>query len=162
MEEIWKEIEGAKDYFVSSHGRVKGMRRRIMRLAVSHKGYLVCRIPNRKYSQPLSRVVAKAFIANPHNKPQVNHKDGNKQNNCVSNLEWNTCKENIQHAIKNRLRSNSINLKNNAMFDEVQVKVIKQAIKEGYSNKIISEYFRCSHSTISKIKRGNHYPKIAA
>lgn len=52
---------------------------------------------------PLHRLVAKVFIPNPNNLPQVNHKDGNRYNNSASNLEWCTCKENIRHCWANGL-----------------------------------------------------------
>lgn len=158
--EKWKEIIGAPNYFISNLGRVKGIRGHCMKLAISKKGYPVCRIPNRNYSKPVSRVVAIHFIPNPKKLPQVNHKDGNKLNNIVKNLEWNTCKQNINHAIKTGLRSKNINLKNNSMFDNIQVVVIKSALKNGFSGRSIAKYFRCDDSTISKINVGSNYHNV--
>lgn len=69
---------------------------------ISSSGYKFVRIGQKSY--PLHRVVASTFIPNPENKPQVNHIDGNKTNNAVSNLEWVTNQENVQHAVKLGLR----------------------------------------------------------
>lgn len=160
MEEVWIEIEGAKGYFVSSNGRVRGLTK-IMNLAISKKGYPTCRIPNRNYSKPLARTVAIAFIPNPHNLPQVNHKNGNKLNNRIENLEWCTVKQNINHAIDTGLRDRKINLQSNAMFDTFQVKAIKHALKEGFKGRMIAKYFSCDESTISKINVGVHYPNVS-
>ena len=66
-------------------------------------GYFLVTLVNAKTkvrkNQFIHRLLAQAFIPNSLNKPHVNHIDGNKQNNCMSNLEWNTCKENAQHAV---------------------------------------------------------------
>lgn len=109
---MWKTITDHEDYEVSDYGMVrhKGHYKRnehIMR-PNSIKGYLYIMIDKKAYR--LHRLVAQHFIPNPDNKPQVNHKDGDKWNCTVSNLEWVTASENVQHAIDNGLfGSNSFN-----------------------------------------------------
>ena len=122
MTELWKTIEFAPNYMVSSLGRVKSKERvveydryqyqtgnvvhnkhtvkeRILKSRVSDWGYASVCIKSSKFKTALvHKLVAQAFIPNPENKPQVNHKDGNKLNNCIDNLEWVTASENIQHA----------------------------------------------------------------
>lgn len=66
--------------------------------------YVQVSVLNKLHHEAVHRAVAKAFIANPDNKPMVNHIDGNKLNNNACNLEWVTCSENHQHAYKNGLR----------------------------------------------------------
>jgi hypothetical protein len=108
MEE-WRAIVGTKGFIeVSNEGRVRsllGGTPRILKTQVDNKGYHRVRvtIERVKMSYKVHREVAKAFIDNPGNLPQVNHIDGNKDNNCVTNLEWVTNKENAHHAIKNGL-----------------------------------------------------------
>lgn len=75
---------------------------------VSSSGYKFVRVGEKSY--PLHRVIASAFIPNPEDKPQVNHIDGNKTNNAVSNLEWVTHQENVQHAVKLGLRGSKKSL----------------------------------------------------
>ena len=72
---------------------------------IRNEGYLYVEISRFPKLYFVHRIVASAFIPNPDNKETVNHIDGNKENNCVSNLEWSTMKEQIDHAFSIGLRS---------------------------------------------------------
>ena len=97
--EIWKptEFEG---YFVSNLGNVKSPRK-ILTQNYDFKGYK--RVQIKKKWVSVHRLVAKAFIPNPENKPQVNHKDTDKINNLPENLEWVTNAENHAHKMEHGL-----------------------------------------------------------
>lgn len=104
MIEVWKEIAGTSGMIeVSNLGRVRSLLRpekTVLRLQHDAKGYQRVRVTvNReKMTFKVHREVARAFLPNPDDKPQVNHIDGNKDNNAVENLEWVTNRENARHA----------------------------------------------------------------
>jgi hypothetical protein len=112
MEEVWKEVIGYEGlYQVSNLGKVKSIKKNILLKPVFDKrGYNMVSlyINGKGKTNKIHRIIAIAFIPNPENKPQVNHKDCNKNNNSVENLEWNTNRENIQHAYNNGLKQSSI------------------------------------------------------
>jgi hypothetical protein len=104
-QEEWKAIaECNGEYYVSNHGRVKSLKfgkERILKPTVVGNGYLavdICILNKKRTMRTIHRLVALSFISNEKGKTDVNHKDGNKLNNLVENLEWMTRKENIQHA----------------------------------------------------------------
>jgi hypothetical protein len=117
MSEIWKPIKFG--YEVSNLGNVRSLPRivvdkngieykhkgKLLSKYTTRKGYLMCRVQTS--NMPIHRLVAEAFILNPENKPQVNHKDGIKANNHADNLEWCTDQENKNHAFKNGLMNHS-------------------------------------------------------
>lgn len=100
MLEVWKDIEGYKErYQISNYGRVYSKKHKKTMVGRDNKGYSIINLRKDGKTKTVSihRLVADAFIENKHCKREVNHIDENKKNNNVSNLEWVTPKENINH-----------------------------------------------------------------
>lgn len=113
MDEIWKDIEGYEGlYQVSNLGRVKSLNfnhtneEKILKPKKERKGYLRIGIYKNNIQKYYSvhRLVAEAFLSNTNNFPEVNHRDENKENNCVSNLEWCDKKYNCNYGTRNKRR----------------------------------------------------------
>lgn len=102
---LWKAIKDATNYEVSNCGQVRNSKTgRILKGRISKSGYLQVSLVNiftkKQKNQYIHRLVAIYFLENPENKREVNHKDGNKLNNDVANLEWVTPSENQLHRQK--------------------------------------------------------------
>ena len=121
MQEIWKDIKNYSNYQVSNLGNIRRLNKdyrspkyRYLKSKLEKNGYLrICLSKNSKCKYyNIHRLVAEAFIPNPNNYPIVNHKDENKTNNCVDNLEWCTYKYNNNYGnIKIKMSNNSFKRK---------------------------------------------------
>lgn len=146
--EIWKPTIEDEFYYVSNYGRIKHDGR-ILSGSKQYDGYIRVKIRGKSYLK--HRIVANAFIENPYNKPFVNHKDGNKQNNQVSNLEWCTQQENAIHAHKNNLQPRSSGTYK-GKFSKEQREKIKELWDRGImSKRKIALKYNVSHTCINDI-----------
>lgn len=103
MNEIWKPLPGNLSlYEVSNSGKVRNSKTlRLQSLFKNQRGYLCVSLGKEREKRLVHRLVAQAFIPNPQNLPQVNHKDENKLNNNFDNLEWCTCEYNNNYGTRN-------------------------------------------------------------
>lgn len=106
---------------VSDRGRIKNCNTNYyLKPFANEKGYLIVHLTanGRQSNQKIHRLVAQLFIPNPHNLPQVNHIDGNKTNNDVSNLEWCDDKYNQYHATVNNLHPSGVEVYNSKLTND--------------------------------------------
>ena len=154
MEEIWKDY--LYNYQVSNLGRFKNkVTNHIYKPRLNNKGrYYVCvSMGDRLHMKTIliHRAVAEAFIPRKSNDLEVNHIDGNKQNNCVENLEWCTREENIKHAKINKLFKHGFDNHKTKLSDE-DVSTIRNLYKNNtLSIGKIAKKYNVSKSCVSNI-----------
>ena len=163
IKEIWKDIPNYENsYQVSNLGRVKSLGNKS-----NHKKEIILKQSNIMKYQCVSlrknnktkmfkvhRLVAKTFIPNLSNYPQVNHKDGNKLNNKVQNLEWCTASENIKHAFKIGLKKQLKGADNKRSKKVLMCDDNKKIIKEFGSLREAERTMNIPHTNITNsIKR---------
>lgn len=179
--EIWKDVVGWETFYaVSSFGRLKRLPVKIKclsrtgnpiekifkeRIRKAHKnrdGYLYTGLTKSGISKTLKihRLVAEAFLPVIKGKPHIDHIDGNKHNNNVSNLRWCTHSENITFGWATGAYNNIGSLHGNAVLNENIVKQIKIKIASGETLISLAKQYSVSSSTISCIKTGKLWKHV--
>ena len=146
---IEKEIEGFENYIICTDGTVHNKKGHNISRWKDNVGYLQVKLSKEGqwYYKRVHRLVAEAFIPNPNNLKQVNHIDGDKTNNEVSNLEWIDNKNNTQHGYDNNLyHSKHRNIK-----IEVYDKITHQLINTYKSIRETANELNINRKTLSRI-----------
>ena len=168
MNEIWKNLKYIKgyekysQYEISSYGHIRsldvvypnGKRKigKIKKIRLNEKGYCVTTLSlnNKSKTVRIHRLVALAFIPNPEDKPEVNHKDGVKHNNYVENLEWVTTSENAKHIHENELHGGDKLTEK----DKNWIRSNYTPYKSKYTYKTLAKKFNVSITTIYYVIHG--------
>ena len=146
---IEKEIEGFENYIICTDGTVHNKKGHNISRWKDNVGYLQVKLSKKGkwYYKRVHRLVAEAFIPNPNNLKQVNHIDGDKTNNEVSNLEWIDNKNNTQHGYDNNLYHS----KHRCIKIEVYDKITHQLINTYKSIRETANELNINRKTLSRI-----------
>lgn len=157
------EIKGYEGlYSIDDQGNIYSLkntssrRKRKIKPFINNSGYLrvgLYDLNGKRKGHYIHRLVAETFISNPNKLPIVNHKDGNKQNNHVSNLEWCTQSENEIHAV-NQGRTDSYK----CIVDGIEYKTMKEASLKIFNKSWLIKELRYKFGNDFKYK--NHYIKV--
>jgi hypothetical protein len=162
---MWKNFKYNNEYEININGEVrKKSNLKIYTPFKTTNGYMRIRINNKGYQ--VHRLIAEHFIENINNYNEINHIDGNKLNNSLSNLEWCTRSLNVKHAIinglmnYNHLKGKKGHLHNKALLTKEQVIEIWNRLRTNESQNSIANSFNVNKNTISKIKLNKIYTNI--
>ena len=159
---IWKDVEGFEGlYKVSNEGVLMSLPRSgtkggVMKRRKTNRGYEIYTIckNNKPYHKSVHRLFAEHFIANPENKPYINHIDGNPLNNTLDNLEWVTQSENVLHALEMGLAYTVGENNPQAKLTDKEVLEIRDLYKyKIYNQRELGEIYEAAQTTISSIVR---------
>lgn len=176
MKEVWRSVVDYEGFYkVSSKGRVRSLNRVVKNSRPGttriHKGkilkpgtingykHVILCANGKTKRESVHRLVANAFIKNDLGKPCINHKDRDRGNNCVENLEWCSYSENTRHYRKMDKWEQVGEKNNNAKLTNKSVLKIRRLNKDGESQKNIAKKFHVTRSTVSEIinkKRWDH------
>ena len=142
-------------YKIDEEGNVFSRSGRKLKLQTSKKGYLSVKviISGKTYRRPVHRLVADAFLPNPFDKPMVNHLDGVKTNNHISNLEWCTAKENSRHAV-DVLGMGIGATHSQVKVSEEDIHTMCRRLEDGERNIDIARDMGLPREMISRLRRG--------
>lgn len=151
---------------VSEDGIVRSLNTgKVFKQSRNEFGYINVSVPSgekgKSVKRKVHRLVAQTFIPNPENKREVNHIDGNKENNHVSNLEWVTSKENKSHAWENNLYSAIGENHHDALHSEDFIRELCKMMEDGWRNKEIAEETGLSKDFISDIRTGRTWKSVS-
>ena len=155
------------NFVVYPDGEIYNLFGKRLKYSVNPNGYRIITVNRKAYT--FHRIVATLFIPNPDNKPFINHIDGNKKNNAVSNLEWCTPKENAQHAERTGLthhaRGERVHTSKLTASDVMYIRSHYKPYSKKFGGKALAEKFGITKDYIYNViygKKWTHIPMNVA